>query len=113
MTVAVVALFLALGGGAYAAVKLPSNSVGTAQLKRREPASQVGSTTAHIRAVDEACGADCLTVSVPNDQRTSASTPLGPTTPGAQANRAYRQTATDLDLVFREPLANHRGSLPS
>lgn len=33
MAVAVAALFLALGAGAYAAVKLPSNSVGAAQLK--------------------------------------------------------------------------------
>lgn len=34
MAVAITALFLALGTGAYAAVKLPSNSVGAAQLKR-------------------------------------------------------------------------------
>ena len=31
---ATVAVFLALGGGAYAALKLPSNSVGSQQLKR-------------------------------------------------------------------------------
>src|SRR3954451_17053543 len=31
--IAYIALFCALGGGAYAAVKLPSNSVGTKQLK--------------------------------------------------------------------------------
>jgi hypothetical protein len=31
---ATVAVFLALGGGAYAAIKLPKNSVGTKQLKR-------------------------------------------------------------------------------
>jgi hypothetical protein len=34
MGVALVALFVALGGGAYAAVKLPANSVGAAQLKK-------------------------------------------------------------------------------
>jgi hypothetical protein len=32
--IAVIALFVALGGGAYAAVKLPANSVGTKQLKK-------------------------------------------------------------------------------
>lgn len=35
MTVATLALFVSLGGGAYAAVKLPRGSVGTAQLKAR------------------------------------------------------------------------------
>jgi hypothetical protein len=34
MVVALVALFVALGGGAYAALKLPANSVGPAQLKK-------------------------------------------------------------------------------
>jgi hypothetical protein len=34
MVVALVALFVALGGGAYAALKLPANSVGAAQLKK-------------------------------------------------------------------------------
>jgi hypothetical protein len=34
MVVALVALFVALGGGAYAAIKLPANSVGTAQLQK-------------------------------------------------------------------------------
>jgi len=35
MIVALVALFAALGGGAYAATQLPRNSVGAAQLKKR------------------------------------------------------------------------------
>jgi hypothetical protein len=35
MVVALVALFVALGGGAYAALKLPANSVGAAQLKKK------------------------------------------------------------------------------
>jgi hypothetical protein len=34
MIVALIALFVALGGGAYAALKLPKNSVGAAQLKK-------------------------------------------------------------------------------
>jgi hypothetical protein len=34
MVVALVALFVALGGGAYAALKLPANSVGPVQLKK-------------------------------------------------------------------------------
>jgi hypothetical protein len=34
MVVALIALFVALGGGAYAAFKLPKNSVGTKQLKK-------------------------------------------------------------------------------
>jgi hypothetical protein len=34
MGVALIALFVALGGGAYAALKLPANSIGAAQLKK-------------------------------------------------------------------------------
>jgi hypothetical protein len=34
MVVALIALFAALGGGAYAALKLPKNSVGAAQIKK-------------------------------------------------------------------------------
>ena len=34
MVVAIVALIVALGGTGYAAIKLPANSVGTAQLKK-------------------------------------------------------------------------------
>jgi hypothetical protein len=34
MVVALIALFVAIGGGAYAATKLPNNSVGPAQLKK-------------------------------------------------------------------------------
>jgi hypothetical protein len=34
MVVALLALFVALGGGAYAAISLPKNSVGTKQLKK-------------------------------------------------------------------------------
>lgn len=34
MVVALIALFVALGGGAYAALKLPKNSVGATQLKK-------------------------------------------------------------------------------
>jgi hypothetical protein len=34
MAVALLALFVSLGGGAYAALKLPNNSVGPRQLKR-------------------------------------------------------------------------------
>ncbi len=41
--VATLALFLALGGGAYAAIHLPKNSVGTRQLKKKSV------TTAKIR----------------------------------------------------------------
>lgn len=33
MVVALIALFVALSGGAYAAINLPANSVGTKQLK--------------------------------------------------------------------------------
>jgi hypothetical protein len=33
--VSVIALFVALGGGAYAAIKLPANSVGSKQIKKR------------------------------------------------------------------------------
>jgi len=40
MTVALIALFVALSGGAYAAVTLPRNSVGTAQIK---PDAVIGS----------------------------------------------------------------------
>ena len=33
-TIAVIALFVALGGASYAAIKIPKNSVGTKQLKK-------------------------------------------------------------------------------
>ena len=33
MVVALLALFIALGGASYAAIKIPDNSVGAAQLK--------------------------------------------------------------------------------
>ncbi|HUO72698.1 MAG TPA: collagen-like protein [Solirubrobacteraceae bacterium] len=40
MVVALVALFVALGSGAYAAITLPANSVGTKQLKNRAVTAQ-------------------------------------------------------------------------
>jgi hypothetical protein len=33
MVISLIALFVALGGASYAAVSLPSNSVGTAQIR--------------------------------------------------------------------------------
>jgi hypothetical protein len=39
MVIALLALFVALGGGAYAALKLPKNSVGPAQLKKNSVTS--------------------------------------------------------------------------
>jgi hypothetical protein len=35
MVIALIALFVGMGGGAYAAIKLPKNSVGTRQLKKK------------------------------------------------------------------------------
>jgi hypothetical protein len=48
---ATLALFIALGGGAYAAVNLPANSVGTTQLKGKSvtPAKLAASTSALIK----------------------------------------------------------------
>src|SRR3954462_12058914 len=40
--IATVALFLALGGGAYAALKLPKNSVGSKQIKKNAVTSKKG-----------------------------------------------------------------------
>lgn len=34
LVIAIIALFVSLGGGAYAAIRLPKNSVGSAQIKR-------------------------------------------------------------------------------
>ena len=49
--VAYLALFLALSGGAYAAVKLPANSVGTKQLKNKAvtPAKLAPSTISRLK----------------------------------------------------------------
>ncbi|HWI70564.1 MAG TPA: hypothetical protein VNT55_01315 [Baekduia sp.] len=55
MAVALAALFIALSAGAYAAVKLPKNSVGATQLKR----SAVSSTKVKdgsLKAIDFAAG---------------------------------------------------------
>jgi hypothetical protein len=50
--VATIALFMALGGGAYAAIKLPANSVGTKQIKKKAvtPQKLSASTRALIKA---------------------------------------------------------------
>ena len=50
MAVALVALFVSLGGSAYAALSPPKNSVGTAQLKN----GAVTATKLHKRAVGSA-----------------------------------------------------------
>src|SRR5437588_9974509 len=67
---ATLALFLALGGGAYAALKLPANSVGTTQLKKNAvtgPKVKNRSLTAvdvakhqFLRPADKAANADRL-----------------------------------------------------
>jgi hypothetical protein len=56
--VATIALFAALGGGAYAAVRLPANSVGTKQLKKGAvtPAKVARSTIARFRGEKGARG---------------------------------------------------------
>src|SRR3954462_15142492 len=53
MIVALVALFVVLGGGAYAAFKLPKGSVGTKQLKKHAvmPPKLAKSTVRKLRGV--------------------------------------------------------------
>jgi hypothetical protein len=54
--VGLLALFLALGGTSYAAVKLPKNSVGTAQIKNKA-VTQAKLSTATVEALKGAKGA--------------------------------------------------------
>jgi hypothetical protein len=58
--VACIALFVALGGGAYAALKLPKDSVGTAQLKKGAvtPAKLSSGAKASLRGKEGAKGAE-------------------------------------------------------
>jgi hypothetical protein len=58
---ATMAVFIALGGGAYAAIKLPANSVGTKQIKKNG-----------VRAADIASGAVTATKIVSNGVQTPA-----------------------------------------
>jgi hypothetical protein len=53
--VGLLALFVALGGTSYAAVKLPRNSVGTAQIKNKA-VTQVKLSTATVKALKGAKG---------------------------------------------------------
>src|SRR5437016_2402082 len=55
MIVAALALFVALGGGAYAALKLPANSVGSKQL-RRNAVSSAKVKNGSLKAADFAAG---------------------------------------------------------
>ena len=57
--VATLAMFLVLGGGAYAATKLPKNSVGTKQLKKGSitPAKLSASAKAALKGAPGAAGA--------------------------------------------------------
>jgi hypothetical protein len=56
--IATLALFLALGGGAYAAITIPNNSVGTKQIKRRAVTLSKISTSARtaLRGLEGARG---------------------------------------------------------
>jgi hypothetical protein len=83
MMVALAALFVSLGGGAYAAVSVPKRSIGTAQLKRgavtnrklHRGAVTAGKVKAHsLRATDFAAG------QLPQGQ-TGATGPAGRTGP--------------------------------
>jgi hypothetical protein len=62
--VAVIAIFVALGGSAYAATQLPRDSVGTQQLKRGAvtPAKLAETTTAALTDPGGATGAEPLVV---------------------------------------------------
>lgn len=65
LIVATIALFVALSGGAYAAVSLPSNSVGTAQLRHRAVTHDklgvgaVGKGNIAVHQVQERIGGKC------------------------------------------------------
>jgi hypothetical protein len=48
IVIALIALFVALGGSAYAALRLPRNSVGSAQLRRRRDQSQAPRERVHL-----------------------------------------------------------------
>lgn len=85
---ATLALFVALGGSSYAAITLPRNSVGSAQIRT----GAVGSTEIHDRTVH----LKDLTVSTRNALKggTGAPGPVGPTGPAGAAAVKYFATVS-------------------
>jgi hypothetical protein len=92
-TMSTLAVFIALGGGAYAATSLPRNSVGPAQLRSNAVGSSeiragaVGSSEIHDRSVavrDISVGARAALRGVPG--------PAGPAGPAAATYRAAVNT---------------------
>src|SRR4051812_17786703 len=85
MIVALVALFVALGGGAYAALKLPKGSVGSKQLRKHAgtPPKLSKSTVKKFKGATGPPGAP----GQPGD--------TGPAGPGMKGFRADRAATTD------------------
>lgn len=106
---ATIAVFLALGGGAYAAIKLPANSVGTKQIKRRAvtPAKLSKATRALLKAQRGATGLP------------GATGPAGPAGPrgdagpaGADATLAAKPAAR-VERTAAQPIPNATSTMVS
>ncbi|MGH2959694.1 MAG: hypothetical protein ACRDKE_08815 [Solirubrobacterales bacterium] len=116
--VATLALFIALGGVSYAAVKLPANSVGEKQIKKNavvgkkikknaitgdkiKPGTIKGTdiTLASLGKVPSAAAADSAGVAATTDQLMTVAKRVGPSFSGGASQDDARQQATPVPLV--------------
>jgi hypothetical protein len=101
MVVALIALFVALGGGAYAAVKLPKNSVSSKQIKK-------GAVKNSDLAANAVTGGKVKAGSLDSSDFKAGTLLQGPPgTPGANGKDGVNGAAT---VVYRTFLANSAGS---
>ena len=97
--IALIALFIALGGTTYAATSLPANSVGTKQLRN----AAVTTAKLHNQAVTGA--------KVANNSLTG--TQINASTLGTVPNAAHAEHATNADQLAGQPASTYRASCPA
>jgi hypothetical protein len=111
MVIALIALFVAMGGGAYAAIKLPKNSVGTKQLKKNAVTSskiKASAVKGSKVANNSLTGNDILESSLAKVPSASSSDDAGHATNADNAGHA-----TTADKATTATTANGPGTLPS